>query len=302
MTALFDRLVVASLPLVPKPVVKRFASRYVAGASLDDAVRVVRELAAEGAMATLDVLGESVTRKEETFGTRDEYVRALDAIARASLPANVSVKPTAIGLAIDPELALANGRDICRKAAEAGTFVRLDMEDTPFTESTIQLALELKREFGNVGVVIQAYLRRSLQDLERTIAAGLNVRICKGIYVEPRSLAYKDRQTIIENFAALVEKQLGAGCYAGIATHDEACVQRALVTIDRLGLGPERYEFQMLLGVDPTLRRILIESGRRLRVYVPYGKDWYAYSIRRLKENPAIARHALNAFLRRGPT
>lgn len=301
MTALFDRLVVGSLPLVPKPVVRRFASRYVAGEGLEDAIRVIRELAAEGAMSTLDVLGESVTRKEETFETRDEYLRALRAIAQASLPANVSVKPTAIGLSIDPELALANGRDICRKAAEAGTFVRLDMEDTPFTESTIQLALKLKQEFGNVGVVIQSYLRRSLGDLDRLNAAGMNLRICKGIYVEPRKLAYKDRQTVIDNFGALVEKQLGAGCYAGIATHDEACVQRALVTIDRLKLAPDRYEFQMLLGVDPTLRRILLESGHRLRVYVPYGKDWYAYSIRRLKENPAIARHVINAFLGRGP-
>ena len=301
MTALFDQLVVTSLPFIPKPVVRRFASRYVAGDSLDDAVRTIRELAAEGAMATLDVLGESVTRREQTLETRDEYLRAIQAIIAGDLPANVSIKPTAVGLAIDPVLARENCAAICRKAAEHGLFVRLDMEDTPFTEATIQLALDLKSEFPNVGIVIQAYLRRSLKDLDRLIAAGMNVRICKGIYVEPRIHAYKDREVVIRNFGALVDKHLSAGCYAGIATHDEACVQKALGTIDRLKLPPSAYEFQMLLGVDPTLRRILLDAGHRLRVYVPYGKDWYAYSIRRLKENPAIARNVVNKILGLGP-
>jgi len=299
---LFDKLIVSSLPFVPKPVVRRFAARYVAGETLEDATRVMQELAAEGAMATLDVLGESVTRAEQTAATRDEYLRALDAIHAASLPANVSVKPTAVGLAIDPLLARENCAAICAKAAEKGTFVRLDMEDSPFTEPTIRLALDLKSEFQNVGVVIQAYLRRSLGDLDRLIAARMNVRICKGIYVEPRRIAYKDRQTIVRNFGALVDKHLSARCYAGIATHDEACVQLALATIDRLGLGRDDYEFQMLLGVDPLLRRVLIESGHRLRVYVPYGRDWYAYSVRRLKENPSIARHVVSRVLGLGPS
>lgn len=301
MSSIFDRLVIGTMPLVPRAMVRRVASRYVAGETLDDALRVTRELASEGAMATLDVLGESVTRAEETVATRDEYLQALDGIVRAGLPANVSIKPTAVGLAIDPALARENCRAVCAKASESGTFVRLDMEDSPFTEATIRLALDLKAEFSNVGVVIQAYLRRSLADLDRLIAAKMNVRICKGIYVEPRRLAYQDRQTVIENFGALVEKHLSAGCYAGIATHDEPCVQRALATIDRLRLRPDQYEFQMLLGVDPALRRVLIEAGHRLRVYVPYGRDWYAYSTRRLKENPAIARHVVNRMLGLGP-
>lgn len=301
MTSLFDRLVVTSLPFVPKAVVRKIASRYVAGETLEDATRVMRALAAEGAMSTLDVLGESVSRREQTLETRDEYIRALEAIHAGGLPANVSIKPTAVGLSIDPALARENCAAICRKAAEKGTFVRLDMEDSPFTESTIQLALDLKAEFGNVGVVLQAYLRRSLRDLDRLIAARMNVRVCKGIYVEPRRIAYKDRQTIIRSYGALVDKHLSAGCYAGIATHDEACVQLALVTIDRLKLAPEAYEFQMLLGVDPVLRSLLIESGHRLRVYVPYGRDWYAYSVRRLKENPSIARHVVNRMLGLGP-
>lgn len=151
-------------------------------------------------------------------------------------------------------------------------------------------------------MVIQAYLRRSLRDLDRLIDAKMNVRICKGIYIEPRLHAYKDREVVIRNFGALVDKHLSAGCYTEIATHDEACVQLALTTIDRLKLAPDRYEFQMLLGVDPLLRKILIDAGHRLRVYVPYGRDWYAYSTRRLKENPAIAGHALRALVGLGPS
>lgn len=301
MSSIFDRLVVGTLPFVPKPVVRAVARRYVAGETLEDAVRTVRELEAEGAMATIDVLGEAVTRREQTEATRDEYLRVLDAIVANRLPANVSVKPTALGLSIDPQLIRENCRAICRKAAESGTFVRIDMEDSPYTEPTLRLALELKEEFPHVGVVVQAYMRRTLRDMDRLVAARMNVRICKGIYVEPRELAFKDRLVVIENYAAIVEKHLSAGCYAGIATHDEACVQRALATIDRLKLTPDRYEFQMLLGVDPLLRRTLLSAGHRLRVYVPYGRDWYKYSLRRLKENPSIARHTVRVLLGMGP-
>ena len=301
MSSLFDRLVVATLPFVPKPIVRQFASRYVAGDSLDDALATIRTLAVEGAMATIDVLGESVTRKEQTTATRDEYLRVLDAIAASGLPANISVKPTAVGLVIDPALALANCRAICAKAAGLGIFVRIDMEDSSVTESTIQLVLDLKAEFPNTGIVLQAYLRRSLKDLDRLIAAQMNVRICKGIYVEPRRIAWKGHETIIGSFAAMVEKHLSAGCYAAIATHDEECVEKALATIDRLKLRPDQYEFQMLLGVDPLLRKALIDAGHRLRVYVPFGKDWYAYSVRRLKENPSIARHVIRRIVGLGP-
>jgi proline dehydrogenase len=300
--SLFDRIVVASIPLVPRALVRKVARRYVAGETLQDAIAVARSLAAEGAMATLDVLGESVTRPEQTEAARDEYLRALDAIAASGLAANTSVKPTAVGLSIDPDLARRNLAAICRKAAGHGIFVRLDMEDTPFTEKTIRLALDLKAEFGNVGTVLQACLRRSLADLARLGEAKMNVRICKGIYNEPRELAYKGHDVVVRNYADMVERHLGAGGYAAIATHDEACIQAALATIDRLSLQADAYEFQMLLGVDPLLRRVLISSGHRLRVYVPYGRDWYAYSTRRLRENPAIARHIVNALLGMGPS
>ncbi len=300
MTALFDRFVVMTLPLVPKVIVRKVASRYVAGDTLEAALETMRGLAGEGAMGTMDVLGESVTRQEQTLATRDQYIRTIDAIAASGLPANISVKPTAVGLAIDPALAFENCTAICTNAAAHGMFVRLDMEDSPYTEATVRLVLALKERF-EVGAVLQAYLKRSLDDLGRLLAAKTNVRICKGIYVEPRAIAWKDRQTIIRNFAALVDKQLAGGAYAAIATHDEACVQLALATIDRLGVPRDRYEFQMLLGVDPELRRSLIRAGHRLRVYVPYGRDWYAYSTRRLKENPSIARHVLRSMAGLGP-
>ncbi|MEO8584729.1 MAG: proline dehydrogenase family protein [Acidobacteriota bacterium] len=301
MTSPFDWLVVNTLPFVPRALVGRVASRYVAGDTLDDALATARGLAAEGAMATLDILGESVTRPEQTEATRDQYLGMIDAIAASGLDANISVKPTAVGLAIDTALALRNCSEICARASGHGMFVRLDMEDSPYTESTLRLVLELKARYPDVGAVIQAYLKRSLRDLDRLIAASVSVRICKGIYVEPRTISWKDRATVIANFAALVDKHLSAGCYVGIATHDEACVERALETIDRLKLGPERYEFQMLLGVDPVLRRSLLAAGHRLRVYVPFGRDWYAYSTRRLKENPSIARHVVRATLGLGP-
>jgi proline dehydrogenase len=301
MTSLFDRFVVTTLPLVPKPIVRRVASRYVAGETLEAALETIRALAAEGAMATVDVLGESVTHRDQTVATREQYLRTIDAIAASGLPANISVKPTAVGLAIDPALALANCTEICERAKAHGMFVRLDMEDSPYTESTIGLVLALKERFESVGAVLQAYLKRSLSDLDRLLAARVNVRICKGIYVEPRTIAWKDHETIIRNFAALVDKQLAGGGYAAIATHDEACIQLALATIDRLRIPRERYEFQMLLGVDPVLRKSLLDARHRLRVYVPYGKDWYAYSTRRLKENPSIARHVLRSMVGLGP-
>jgi proline dehydrogenase len=261
----------------------------------------MRALAAEGAMGTMDVLGESVTRRDQTVATRDEYVRTIDAIAAAGLPANISVKPTAVGLAIDPALAFENCAVLCERAKTHGMLVRLDMEDSPYTEATVRLVLALKERFEGVGAVLQAYLMRSLSDLSRLLEKQVNVRICKGIYVEPRTIAWKDRQTIIRNYAALVDKQLAGGAYAAIATHDEACVQLALATIDRLRIPRDRYEFQMLLGVDPVLRKSLLDAGHRLRVYVPYGKDWYAYSTRRLKENPSIARHVLRSMVGLGP-
>jgi proline dehydrogenase len=293
-----NSLLARTLPYVPRPIVRRVASRYVAGETLDEAVETVRRLNAEGCLATLDVLGEDIVRMPETEETVTEYRRALDAIAEHRLDANISVKLTALGLKLDPERCREQFRRILEAAGARGTFVRIDMEDSSVTEETIRIYEESRRLTERVGLVLQAYLRRSRDDARRAAAQRANVRVCKGIYVEPPEIAYKGRQEIRANFAALVDALLEAGSYVGIATHDEWVIERALATVARLRLARDDYEFQMLLGVGSGLRRRLVGANHRLRVYVPYGRAWYAYSLRRLKENPAIAGHILKGLLR----
>ena len=296
-----NQLIVRTLPLVPKPIVRRFASRYVAGETLEDALRCVARLNAEGCMATLDVLGEDVTRREETEQTVRDYEQALSAIAQRGLNSNISVKLTALGLKLDPADCRTQFARIAAAARAAQIFVRIDMEDSSVTEETIRIFLEFRERDRNVGLVLQSYLRRSAADAERAAAVKANVRVCKGIYVEPPEIAFQDREEIRRSYMAIVERLLSAGCYVGIATHDPLLVDRSLALIARLRLPREAYEFQMLLGVAGELRRRLVAQGHRLRVYVPYGEAWYAYSVRRLKENPSIAGHVLAGLFRPEP-
>jgi proline dehydrogenase len=297
--AALDYLLSRSLPLVPRPVVRRVARRYIAGDSLADAVRVVRALNGNGFMATLDVLGESVDNRALVNGAVREYLEALRGISDERLDSNISVKLTQLGLKIDPDLCRTSILDLARGAGDLGNFVRIDMEDSSCTQATLDLYRRLRGEgLANVGVVLQAYLRRSLHDV-RDLPEGSNVRLCKGIYIEPRSLAYKERAIVNRNYMRLLEEMLDRGFYVGIATHDEELVWEALTLIDRRGLGREAYEFQMLLGVDEELRGLVRRSGHRLRVYVPFGANWYAYSLRRLKENPRIAGYVAMSMLPR---
>lgn len=295
--SLFSRLVVTGLPLVPKFIVGKIASRYVAGETLEDALEEVKKLNAEGAMATMDVLGEEVTERDRAVAAVEEYIRLFHAIDREKVDSNVSIKPTMIGLKIDEDFARDNVERIAQTAHELGTFVRLDMEDHTCTDPTLRIYHALQPRYGNLGVVFQSYMRRTLQDISDMPREKANVRLCKGIYIEPRPVAWKGYETVRRNFVAALEKMISRGVYAAIATHDEYLVCAACELIDRYGLDPSRYEFQMLLGVDEELRRILIERGHRLRVYVPYGKDWYAYSTRRLRENPEVARHVVRQLL-----
>jgi proline dehydrogenase len=296
---LFNRLVVAALPLVPRPIVRRIAFRYVAGETLEQALETVRGLNAEGCMATLDVLGEDVARKEESETSVAEYVRALDRIAALGLDCNVSVKLTAIGLKLDATHCRREFSRIVEAARRHGNFVRIDMEDSSVTEETIRIFTEARARYERIGLVLQAYLRRSLDDARRAAAARANVRVCKGIYSEPPEIAFTGREEVRDSFSSIVTLLLEGGSYVGIATHDPALVERAEATVRRLGLSRDGYEFQMLLGVTPELRRRLVAEGHRLRVYVPYGRAWEAYSTRRLKENPAMAGHVFRGiFLR----
>lgn len=295
--SLFNRLLVTSLPLVPKAIVGRVAARYVAGETLDDALGIIRKLNAEGAMATLDVLGEEVSERGKATASTDEYVRALQTIAAQQLDSNVSIKPTMLGLKIDEGFCRDNIERIVATAKEHGNFVRIDMEDHTTTDATLRMYRDLHARYGNVGVVLQAYMRRTLRDIAELPKQGANVRICKGIYVEPRQIAWKGYDTVRANYLQALEKLIAFGVYPAIATHDEYLACQAVAMVDKHGLSREQYEFQMLLGVDDQLRKILLEGGHRLRVYVPYGRDWYPYSIRRLRENPEVARHVLRAML-----
>lgn len=297
--SLFNRLLVTTLPLVPKAIVGRVASRYVAGETLDAAVQTVRSLNAQGAMATIDVLGEEVHEREKAVAAVEEYIRVFDAISAQKLDSNVSIKPTLLGLKIDEGFCRDCIERIVAAAREHGNFVRIDMEDRTTTDATLRIYRDLHARYGNVGVVLQAYMRRTLRDIDGLPEQGANIRLCKGIYIEPREAAWKGYETVRANFVDALEKLILRGIYPAIATHDEYLACRAVALVDKHGLPRDRYEFQMLLGVDEELRRILIAGGHRLRVYVPYGRDWYPYSIRRLRENPEVARHVLRAMLSR---
>ena len=290
-------IIVQGLPLVPKAIVGRVASRYVAGEKLEDALAVVEKLAVEGAMATLDLLGEEVSERSRATAAADEYERMIETIAARRLPSNVSIKLSSLGLKIDPVFCRENVERIVATAARHGNFVRIDMEDHTTTEATLAIYREVFARHDNLGVVFQAYMRRTLADIAALPPAGANVRLCKGIYIEPRTIAWKGHETVRLNFLQALEKLLERGTYVAIATHDEHLACGAVALLERLAVPRERYEFQMLLGVDPELRRILLAGGHRLRVYVPYGRDWYPYSTRRLRENPEVATNVLKAMI-----
>jgi proline dehydrogenase len=286
---ILDRVIAESVSVIPRPVVRRISRRYIAGDTLAEAVSTVRDLNQQGCVATIDLLGEGTESKADAAAKLRDYKKVVDALEEYGLSSGISVKLTGLGLTLSEELCRANLEEIVSYAARRGRFVRVDMEDSPHTGVTLDMVIELHERYENVGAVIQAYMRRSLGDVGRLADAGVTVRLCKGIYDEPRRIAYKDFDTVRENYRLLLEELLRGGCYVGIATHDEFLVWHALRLIHQLEVPRNRYEFQMLLGVDEELRGILVEAGHKLRVYVPYGEDWYEYSSRRLKENPKIA-------------
>jgi proline dehydrogenase len=286
-----NRIIADSVPAIPRPVVRRIAGRYMAGEDLDDAIATIRGLNREGCVATVDVLGESTESEYDATENLDQYKRVLDALDERDLASGISVKLTGLGLALDESLCRRNFEEIVVYAGERGRFVRVDMEDSPYTATTLELVLEMHERYENTGAVIQSYMRRSLKDVLRLVGAGVSVRLCKGIYDEPREIAYKDFDVVRQNYVLLLEELLKGGAYVGVATHDEYLVWHGLRLIHQMSLSRDRYEFQMLLGVDEKLRRILVDAGHKVRVYVPFGKDWYEYSTRRLKENPKIARY-----------
>jgi len=287
--SLMNKAVVATLPLVPKPLVRYFANRYIAGDKLEDAVRVTGALNKRGIGATIDVLGEEVDDREEALAAVEDYKSVLAAIDAEKLDSNISLKPTMFGLKIDKGFCRENIAAICTEAERYENFVRIDIEDSSCTQDTLDIYYTLRERYDNVGTAVQSYLRRSLADCVGLAAAKANLRLCKGIYVEPREIAFKDKAIINANFALLLDVLLGGGCYVGIATHDEKMVWEGLRAVHKFGLKRDQYEFQMLLGVDAKLRDIIVAQGHKLRIYVPFGTAWHPYSTRRLKENPRLA-------------
>jgi proline dehydrogenase len=288
--ALVDRAIVRVLPAVPRPIVRKISGRYIAGTTLADACRVVQRLNEEGKAATIDVLGEEIRSREEALEIVHAYHDVFEGIGQEQLDSNVSVKLTALGLKLGYDLCRANLETVVRHAAESGNFVRIDMEDSSCTSDTLRMYRDL-REAGldNVGVVLQAYLRRTIRDIRALAPLKPNVRLCKGIYVEPPLIAYRDFDAVRENFVLALRELLRAGSYVGIATHDRWLISEGLRLVAQHGLTRDQYEFQMLLGVSEAAADRLVRDGHRMRVYVPFGDHWYSYSVRRLQENPKIA-------------
>jgi proline dehydrogenase len=294
---LLNKIIVSTLPAVPKPIVRKFANKYIAGEKLADAVRVVRKLNSQGIMATLDVLGEAITTRDEAIVARNEILELFPTIQKEKLDSNVSIKLTQLGLALDKNFCLENVRMIVSKAKEMNNFVRIDMEDSSTTDDTIWVYREIRKEFNNSGIVLQAYMRRTENDADGLMKEGLgHFRLCKGIYVEPVEIAFKGHDEINQNFIAVMKKMFEKKAYVGIATHDDFLIDAAYRIIQSMKLQKHEYEFQMLLGVRDDLRAKILREGHRMRVYVPFGEHWYRYSIRRFKENPQIAGYVLKAL------
>ena len=300
---IFDQLVSRTIMHVPGPLVSVFARKYIAGEDLEDALDLTRTFNSDNIITTIDVLGEFISTRKEALYFKDRGLEVLEAIQKTGVKANLSIKPTQMGLQLDDDFARVNIEELVAYAQQIGNFVRIDMEDVQCTDQTLKLYRQLRRKYpGHVGTVLQAYLRRTARDIEDLSDGPLNIRLCKGIYREPREQAFKHPEVINMNFNHCLEKLLAKGAYVGVATHDSRLVYQAMRLIERYGLLPDQYEFQMLLGVDEEMRRIIVNQGHRLRVYVPFGKSWLPYARRRLKENPDIARHGLKQVLRLNQT
>jgi len=286
---IINNLIVTFVKLLPKSIVHIFAKRYIAGETLDDAVKVTKEFNAKGIFTTIDVLGEAVSTKAESEQAKKECLKVLDAIYANKLGANLSLKPTQLGLLIDKQFCFEQISEILEKAKAYNNFIRIDMEDSPTTGATLELHNKLKEKYSNVGVVVQAYLKRTYDDVQRQNKLGTNYRLCKGIYIEPEEISFKDRQKVRENYLNILGTILKNGNYVGIATHDDYLVKGAYSLIKKLNVPKDKFEFQMLYGVKEDLRDKINADGYKIRIYVPFGEHWYKYSIRRLQENPEVA-------------
>jgi proline dehydrogenase len=303
---MLNKFIAAILPYFPKRFIWIFSRSYISGETIDDAIRVSGDLNRRNIKVTLDVLGEFIKNLDEAETNKQEYLHLIDITQKTGIDGNYSLKPTSFGLLIDKEVCYNHIREIVAKAASYNNFIRIDMEDSPCTDMEIELFRRLKAEFPkNVGLVLQAYLKRTYSDIEKMLdlnseSIPLNYRLCKGIYVEPEAIAYKKYEEINRHFLEDLELMFKNKIYAGIATHDKPLVEGAYRLIEKYSVPKNMYEFQMLYGVTPGLRESIVKEGHTMRVYVPFGKQWFGYSTRRLKENPKMASHIIKAIFYKG--
>ncbi|MCT4604272.1 MAG: proline dehydrogenase family protein [Marinifilum sp.] len=303
---MFNKLIAATLPYMPKKLVWLFSKRYIAGETIADAVKESKKLNDQGIKVTVDLLGEFIKNLDQATENKEAYLEIIETFEANKIDGNYSVKPTFFGLLLDEEVCYQNIRTVVAKAAEYNNFIRIDMEDSPCVDKEIRIFRRLKAEFPqNVGLVVQAYLKRTLDDLKNMMdmqngVSKLNYRLCKGIYVEPEEIAYKKYEEINEHFLEDLDFMFKNNVYPGIATHDKPLVDGAYKLIEKYNIPKDKYEFQMLYGVTPELRQSILDKGHTMRVYVPFGKDWFGYSTRRLKENPKMASLIIKALFNRG--
>lgn len=303
---MINKMISNILPYLPKKLVWVFSKEYIAGETIEEAVAAAKKLNQDGIMTTIDVLGEFIKNLDEANANKNEYLEVIEAAENAGVDGNYSLKPTSFGLLLDKEVAYKHIREIVAKAASFDNFVRIDMEDSPCTDMEIELFRKLKNEFpNNVGLVFQSYLKRTHQDIKNlkdihSEDTPLNFRLCKGIYVEPGEIAYKKYSEINKHFLEDLELMFKEKMYPAIATHDKPLIDGAYNLIEKYKVPKDKYEFQMLYGVTPALRQSILEKGHRMRVYVPFGKEWFGYSTRRLKENPKMASVIIKAIFIKG--
>ena len=290
-------LIVQSVKILPKSIIYLFAKKYIAGTDLDAGVRVTKKLNSNGIVATMDLLGETVKKKEDAIQAKNDFIELLETIEREKLDSNISTKPTALGLLIDKSLCYDLYVEIVECAKKYNNFVRIDMEDSSVTDDIFELYEKLFEQYSNVGIVVQSYMRRNIDDVKRLNAKGANYRVCKGIYIEPKEIAYKNKNEVREKFLEALELMFNNGNYVGIATHDNILVKGAYDLISKKNIPNNKFEFQMLYGVKEKLRDKIKDDGYKMRIYVPYGDQWYAYSVRRLQENPQLAWYILKSII-----
>lgn len=303
---MLNKLIANILPYMPKKLVWVFSRRYIAGESVDEGLLASKLLNQKNIEVTVDLLGEFIETLEEAESNKNQYLQIIGRFTSENIAGNFSLKPTMFGLLIDEETCYRYIREVVLLAASKNSFIRIDMEDSQCVDREIELLRKLHREFPkNVGLVVQSYLRRTLSDLEsllelHTENTPLNYRLCKGIYVEPEKIAYKKYDEVREHFLEDLEFMFKNKIYVGIATHDQFLVENSYQLIEKYQVPKSMYEFQMLYGVTPELRQSIIDNGHKMRVYVPFGKQWFNYSTRRLKENPKVASHIIKALFIRG--